>query len=199
MDIVLTIIRLLTAVASPLATLVFIALIVLQLRGAAGTTPTEDEACLRCGEKLPGGKGEFHFAESVGNARERAANQQYGAAKTPILGSESHYVCDGCARRYLRNEITQLFMMALPYPLFLYVLVPLFFPNGVFANFLIETLLVVLSISGLIAAFDLYRAVHNGQTPLDEARDRVAINVRRNSLGKKLSYYSRNGLKQLND
>jgi hypothetical protein len=41
--------------------------------------------------------------------------------------------------------------------------------------------------------------VHNGQTPLDEARDRVAINVRRNSLGKKLSYYSRNGLKQLND
>jgi hypothetical protein len=197
MDIILTIIRLLTAVVSPLATLAFIILIMAQLRGATGRPPAEDETCLRCGASLSGGEGQFHFAESVGNARERAATQQYGAAKNPILGSETHFVCDGCARRYLRNEIAQMIALALPYPLFLYVLLPLLFPGGIFASFLIETLLIVLSVSGLIAAYDLYRAVRNGQTPLDEARDRVAIGVRRDSLGKKLSYYSRNGLRQL--
>lgn len=198
MDIILTIIRSLTAIAAPLATLVFIILTLRQFRGAAGAPPAEDETCLRCGGSLPGGEGQFHFTESIGNARERAANRQYASGKMPILGSETHFICDGCARRFLRNEITQMLLLALPYPLYLYLLVPLFFPNGIFASFLIETLLVVLSVSGLIAAYDLYRAVRQSEAPYDEARDKVAISERRSFLGKKLSYYSRMGIRQVN-
>lgn len=198
MNIILTIIRGLTAIASPLATLVFIALILRQTQGAAGTPPADDQACLRCGGSQLGGEGQFHFTEGVGNARERAANPHYATEKTPILGSEAHFICDNCARRFLHNEITQILLLVLPYPIYLYILVPLVFPNGIFASFLIETLLVVLSISGLISALDLFRAIRQGEAPFDEARDKVAINERRGLLGKKLSYYSRNGIKQVN-
>jgi hypothetical protein len=198
MNIILTIIRGLMAIIAPLATLVFIVLILRQTRGATGAPPIEDESCLRCGSSQPGGEGQFHFTEGVGNARERAANPHYATEKTPILGSETHFICDDCARHFLRNEITQILILVLPYPIYLYILVPLFFPNGIFASFLVETLLVVLSISGLISAYDLYRATRQGESPLDEARDKVAINERRGLLGKKLGYYSRMGIRQIN-
>jgi hypothetical protein len=198
MNIILTIIRGLMAIISPLATLVFIALILRQTQGVAGAPPAEGESCLRCGGSQPGGEGQFQFTEGVGNARERAAKPKYGAEKTPILGSESHFICDDCARHFLRSEISQILLLVLPYPIYLYILVPLIFPNGIFASFLIETLLVVLSISGLISALDLFRAIRQGETPYDEARDKVAINERRGLLGKKLSYYSRMGIRQIN-
>ena len=198
MDIILAIIRGLTAIVAPLATVVLIVLTLRQIHGSTGAPPADDESCLRCGSNQPGAEGQFHFTEAVGNARERAANPQYGSEKTPILGSETHFICDKCARRFLRNEIVQMLLLVLPYPIYLYILVPLFFPNGVFASFLVETLLVVLSVSGLVSALDIYRAIRQSTTPFDEARDKVAIIVRRSFLGKKLSYYSRMGIKQVN-
>ncbi len=44
---------------------------------------------------------------------------------------------------------------------------------------------------------DLYRAIRQGSTALDEGRDRVAIGKRRRQLGKKFSYYTRSGMGQL--
>jgi hypothetical protein len=198
MDFILTIIRILTAIIAPAAALIFTALALIQLRLAAGNEPEEGQSCLRCDESRVGGEGQFHYAEAVGNARERAASKSLTPQDTPILGSESHFVCDKCARRFIRNEIIQIILLVLPYPLYLYVIIPVFAQDGVFANFLIETLLVVLSVAGVTAAFDLYRAVRNGASPLAEARDRVAITERKNMLGKKFSYYSRMGAKQLN-
>ncbi len=197
MGFILTIIRILTAIVAPVAAVVLVILTLLQLRHAAGSEPEEGESCLRCGQSRPGGEGQFHYTESVGNARERAAKKQFTPKDTPILGSEAHYVCDHCARRLIRNEIIQLILMVLPYPLYLYVIIPVFAKNGVFANFLIETLLVVLSVAGVTAAYDLYRAVRTGASALEEARDRVAIAERKNMLGKKFSYFSRMGAKQL--
>ena len=197
MDFILTIIRILTAIIAPAAAVVLVILTLFQLQQAAGDEPGDDQSCVRCGQSRPGGEGQFHYTESVGNARERAASKQFTPQDTPILGSETHYVCDTCAQRFIRYEIIQSILMVLPYPLYLYVIIPVFAKNGIFANFLIETLLVVLSVAGLTAAFDLYRAVRNGSSPLAEARDRVAIAERKSMLGKKFSYYSRMGAKQL--
>jgi hypothetical protein len=159
--------------------------------------PEEGQACLRCGQSGPGGEAQFHYTESVGTARERAASKQLNPAETPILGAETHYVCDQCAKRFAWNEIIQGVLLVLPYPLHLYVIIPLFAEGGIYANFLIETLLVVLSIAGAVTVFDLYRASLNGATPLADARDHVAINERKQALGKKFSYYTRIGASHL--
>lgn len=197
MELLLTILRFLLAASIPLAAIILTALTAARLRDAAGAPAAEGEACLHCGKALPGGKGQFHFTEPIGNARERAAKKQFSAEANPILGSETHFICDSCARRYLRNEMLQHLLFVLPYPVYLYALLPIFSPTGFFASFGIEILLIILSIAGLIAALDLYRAVRFASTPLDEARDRVAIGERRNYLGKSLSYYSRRGIKNL--
>ena len=197
MAILLTIFRSVTALAIPLAAIILTALTALQLRGASGALAGAGDACLRCGKNAPGGEGQFHYTEPIGNARERAAKQQFTAAANPILGSESHYVCDHCALRYLRGQMLQHVLLVLPYPIFLYAFIPLVAPNGFLTSFLVETLLAVLAISGLVAAFDLYRAIRQSGTLLDEARDRVAIGERQKQLGKKLSYYSRRGMGQL--
>lgn len=108
-----------------------------------------------------------------------------------ILGSESHFVCNHCAHHYIRNEILQHILMVIAYPIYLYLFIPIFGGNGVFADFLIQTLLVVLSVAGTTSALTQYFAVSQGEDPLSEARDHVAINERKNILGKKFSYYSR--------
>jgi len=191
MDFVLTTIRILTAIVAPVGAVVLVILTLLRLRQDEGETPEEGQVCLRCEKAHQGDEGQFQYTESVGNARERAAKKQLTPSDTPILGAEIHFICDHCARRYVRNEIIQLILMVLPYPIYLYIIIPVFAENGIFASFLIETLLVVLSVAGVTSAFDLFRAVHKGKVPLAEARDRVAINERKNVLGKKFSYYTR--------
>ncbi|MFW5713710.1 MAG: hypothetical protein ACOCYU_03485 [Brevefilum sp.] len=197
MNIIISIIRILTAIVAPVTAIVLCVLTLLKTRQDQGHQPDEGQACLRCGQERQGAEGQFHYTESIGNARERAARKQLAPQDTPILGSENHFICDHCAQRFVRNEIFQILLMLLPYPLYLYVITPLFAENGIFSNFLIETLLVVLSVAGATAAFDLYRAVGVGRAPLTEARDRVAINHRKKTLGKKFSYYTRMGTTQL--
>lgn len=193
MALIIDIIRILTAVAVPVLATVLSILTLLQVRKEQGSAPEAGQTCLRCSASHKGGMGEFHYSESIGNARERAAREQLKPQDTQILGSETHFICDRCAQRAIRNEIFQIFLMILPYPLYLYVILPAFAENGIFANFLIETLLVVLSVAGATSAYDLFRAVRVGSTPLTEARDRVAINQRKQALGKKFSYYTRMG------
>ncbi len=193
MDFVLTIIRIMTAILLPISAIAMTIFTLVKVFKSQGETPQAGQACLRCRKSNAGDEAEFHYAEAVGNARERAAAKQLTPSDTPILGSETHFVCDACAKRFVRNETMQILLMVLPYPLYLYVIIPLFAKNGVFANFLIETLLIVLSAAGTTAAFDMLRAVRKGKTPLSEARDRVAIQERRQQLGKKFSYYTRIG------
>lgn len=197
MDILIGIIRILTAVISPAAVVCLIVLTAFKVRGDKGEAPENEQKCLRCGESQPGAEGQFHYTENIGNARERSLRKQLTLSNTTILGSESHFICDRCARRYILNECLQLILMVLPYPLYVYLIIPMFAENGVFANFLIETLLIVLSVGGFTSAFDLFRAVRSGKTPLTEARDRVAIQKRRGALGKKFSYYTRAGITHL--
>lgn len=197
MTYLLTIIRILLAIAAPLAAIILLLLAYLKLRGMKGESPEEEETCLRCGKAEPGGYGHFHYAESIGSPRDRAAKKQLTLPSTPILGSETHFICDRCARKYIRNETIQIILLYLPYPLYLYVLIPLLTEDGVFSNFLIETVLVVLSIAAFISAYDLFHAVRTGETPLAEARDRVAIEKRRAILGKVFSYYTRIGISHL--
>ncbi|MDY6874449.1 MAG: hypothetical protein SVR81_10935, partial [Chloroflexota bacterium] len=197
MNLILTIIRGLIAIVAPAAALALTVLTILRLRKAAGIAPEKSQVCLRCGSTGPGDEGVFHYTESVGNPRERAAANQINPAETPILGSETHFVCDQCARRFAWNELVQGVLLVLPYPLYLYVIIPIFAKGGIYANFLIETLLVVLSIAGAMTVFDLNRASLKGPTPLADARDHVAINERKSALGKKFSYYTRFGASHL--
>jgi len=199
MDFVINLIRIITAIIVPIFAVVFTALTALKVGKAKGTLPEEGGHCLRCGEPKKGAEGQFYYTENLGNARERFAKRQLIPGNAPILGSETYFVCDKCAYRYIRNEILQMVLMVLSYPLYLYFIIPVFAENGVFANFLIETLLVVLSVGGFISAFDLYRAVRSGETPLAEARDRVAIHERKTALGKKFSYYTRMGFSHLKE
>ena len=199
MDYLLTIIRVLTAIVAPLAAITLLILALLKLHGVEGVSPQEGETCLRCGKAAPGDTAEFHYAESVGSPRDRAARRQLALAATPILGSETHFICDSCAKWFVRSETIQIIFLSLPYPLYLYVIIPLFAKDGVFANFLIETLLVVVSVAAFTSAYDLFQAVRTGITPLAEARDRVAIGQRRAFLGKKFSYYTRIGASRLQD
>jgi hypothetical protein len=184
-------------VVAPTLAVIFSILSLIKTRQGQGSPPEEGQACLRCGEARQGAPGKFHYTESIGNARERAAQKQLTPQDTPILGSETHFICDRCAQRFIRNEIFQILLMVLPYPLYLYVITPLLAEVANFSNFLIETVLMVLSVAGATAAFDLYRAARLGEAPLAEARDRVAINQRKKALGKKFSYYSRMGTTQL--
>ena len=199
MSYLLTIIRVVTAIIAPLAAITLLILAHLKLRGVAGEAPEENETCLRCGKAEPGDIAQFHYSESVGSPRDRAAKKQLTLAATPLLGSETHFICDSCAKWFIRSETIQIILLLLPYPLYLYVIIPLFAKDGVFANFLIETLLVVISVAAFTSAFDLFRAVRNGETPLAEARDRVAVGQRRAFLGKKFSYYTRIGASHLQD
>ena len=197
MTIVLNAIRILLTIISPLVVICLTILTMVRARRDEGQTPADAQKCLRCGISRLGGEGHFHYTENIGNARERSQNKQLSLANTPIIGSETHFVCDQCGRRYIRNENIQLILMALPYPLYNHIIIPLFADNRMFANFLIETLLIVLSLGALISAYDLFRAVRNGKTPLSEARDKVAIHQRKQALGKKFSFYTRMGMTHL--
>lgn len=191
MSLILNIFRGLTAIIAPLSAVILVALTLTTANTEEGDLPQREEKCIRCGQARKGAEGKFHYTESDGRSRPSAASKQLTPSETPIVGSETHFVCDHCARRNVRNEIIQLILMVIPYPLYLYVIIPYFVNNGIFASFLIETLLVVLSVAGVSAAFELYRAVQTGETPLAEARDRVVISQRKSNLGKKFSYYTR--------
>ncbi len=197
MKILVNLIRILTAVIAPLGALALAALTAVRVSKDKGNPPDEGQGCLRCERVAGGAEGRFYYTESIGNPRERSARVQMSPKDTPILGDEAHFICDHCANRYIRNEIFQLILMVLPYPFYLYVITPMFAESGIFADFLIETLLIVLSVSGFISALDLFRAVQSGDSPLAEARDRVAIHERKEALGKKFSYYTRKGISQL--
>jgi hypothetical protein len=199
MDLLLNILRGLTAILLPISALIMAALALVRIHQQTGRPPEGEETCARCSEAGSGGTAVFHYTEAVGNARERAARKKLVPTDTKLLGSETHFVCDRCAKAFARSEAFQILLMVLPYPIYLYVIIPLFAENGIFANFLIETLLIVLSVAGTTSAFDMLRAVQIGQTPLSEARDRVAIQERRKILGKKFSYYSRIGHRHLKE
>jgi hypothetical protein len=197
MDVLVKLIRILTAVISPLSVFLIAGLTACKASKDKGRLSEESQHCLRCGGSARGAEGHFYFTEKIGSGRERAFGKQLAPGDTPILGNETYFICDRCAFRFIRNEIFQLVLMILPYPLYLVVIVPMFAETSIFANFLIETLLVVLSVGGFVSILDLFRAVRYGESPLGEARDRVAIHERKNALGKKFSYYTRMGISQL--
>ena len=197
MTVFLTIIRILTAIIAPLVTIALATLITVLTNRDQGNPSQEAQKCLRCDQSRKGAEGKFHYTESIGSPRQRAAKMQLNLENTPILGAETHFVCNHCAHRYIRNEVIQQVLMALPYPLYLYVFIPFVTGNTLPGNFLVETLLLVMSVAGVTSAYDLYRAVRAGKSSLTEARDRVAIKERKSELGKKFSYYTRAGTTHL--
>lgn len=197
MNFMLPIFHTITAILIPIGTVALAILMTVKIqKSVGGKAPNDDTVCLRCQQPHQGDQGQFQYCKSSKAARRRDIRGSQAAENSPILGSESYFVCDRCARRFLYNEMLQQLVMVLAYPIYLYVIIPLFAENGIFANFLIETLLLVLSLAGGISAYELYRAVSVGKTPLTEARDRVAINRRRLVLGKKFSYTTQFGASQ---
>lgn len=197
MDNFITVTRFLTAIGAPLVALGMCILTLIRTNQERGGKPEEGQHCLQCGESRRGDLGKFTYSENKGNPRQIAIQSQLRPDSEKVIGSETHFICDRCTRRFLRNEMLQIVLMVLPYPLYLYVILPLLADAGIFANFLIETFLVILVLAGTTAAYDLFRSARDGETSLAEARDRVAINERKNELGKKYTYTTRMGKTRL--
>jgi len=186
-------IRFFFAILAPVTALILVIRTLLHVRGVEGKAPQDNQPCIRCGQNNPGDLGQFLYSKAPGKLRRRSLLIQKMHEDAPILESESHFVCDRCAHRHINLEILQIGVMLLPYPVYLYVILPLLASSGVKSNYLIEGLLVIFVLGGLIAAFDLFRAVRSGETPLAETRDRVAIKARMPVIGKQYNYFTRIG------
>lgn len=191
MTLLLTIIQILTAIIAPTATIVLAGLIIFHTTSNQDKSIPSEGICLRCGKSRKGAKGHFKYSANKDSSQKNQTSKNTEKEDNPILGTESHFVCNHCAHRYIRNEILQHILMVIAYPIYLYLFIPIFGRNGVFADFLIQTLLIVLSVAGTTSAVNQYFAVYKGEGPLSEARDHVAINERKDFLGKKFGYYSR--------
>ncbi len=193
MDFFFVIIRFITAILMPISAVVLSYLTYRHTQ--QGDESGDIQSCHRCGQSRVGAKGEFHYTENIGSPRQQLARGQAIVTEETILGSESHFVCDECAQRFLKLEILQQVLVVIPYPLYLYVIVPFFVTNGVFGNILIEMFLLIFSLAGAASAWNLFRAVRSGETPLAEVRDRVAIQERKKTLGKAYSYFTRTAMR----
>lgn len=196
MQIVLTLIRIIAAILVPLVALVLSILTFSIMKDESGREPEPGQQCLRCGVSRIGANGRFHFLQDDGNSHDNPNLNQRIPVRPKFVLTEKHFICDHCAQRYLRNEVLQGLFMVTLYPLY-YVILQAFENSGLRANFLIETLLIVLSLAGVTSIFELFRAARAEGTPLSEARDRVAIIKRKRELGKKFRYFTRSGKTQL--
>jgi hypothetical protein len=197
MNVLLTIIRALTAVLMPISAIAFSYLTLYRAKNEHSDVKPEVQPCLQCGQTRVGALGEFTYCEKVTSPRERVRKEQPYMPETAILGAESHFVCDVCARGYLRNEVLLHVLLAVAYPVYLFVVMPIFIKNLLFPYVLLEILLLLLSMAGGALAIDLFRSVGAGGTSLAEARDRVAIRGRKKQLGSGLSYFTRGGMRHL--
>ena len=188
-------IRFITSIIMPISAVVLSYLTLRFVKQGQGDLAAAGQACRRCDQSRVGAQGEFQYTENIGSPRQQLARGQSIITEESILGSEAHFICDHCAHRFLHFEIVQQVLVVIPYPLYLYVIVPLLLNNGAFANFFIEILLLVFSLAGTASAWNLYRAVRMGDTPLAEARDRVAIQERKKTLGKGYSYFTRTAMR----
>ena len=193
MDNFIIVTRILTAIGAPIAAKVLSALALLRAQRIQGRPPHSGVHCLQCKKSQSGDLGQFQYYETTGTPRQRTIQSRLTPKEEDILGSESHFICDTCARSYLLRQVLQVVLMVVPYPLYLYVIKPLLGDSLFFADFLIETLLVIFVLAGATAAYDLFRASSEGKTPLAEMRDRLAIKNRKDILGKKFSYLTRLG------
>ena len=195
MSVFFVIIRFITSIIMPISALVLSYRTLRIIKQGQGDLAAANQACHRCGQSREGEKGEFRYTENLGSPRQQMARGKSIITEESILGSESHFICNRCAHRFMYLEILQQVLVVIPYPLYLFVIVPLILNNGATTNFLIEIFLLVFSLAGTASAWNLYRAVLMGETPLAEARDRVAIQERKKTLGKGYSYFTRTAMR----
>lgn len=197
MNVLLTMFRALTAILMPIGAIAFSYLTLRRAKNEHSDVMTEVQPCLRCGQTREGSQGEFTYTEKIASPRERVKKELPYIPKTSILGAESHFVCDACAHRHLRVESLLYILLAIPYPVYLFVIQPIFVNDLLFTYVLLEIVLLLLSVAGGVLALDLFRSVGAGATSLAEARDRVAIRRRKKQLGTGLSYFTRSGMRFL--
>lgn len=186
--------RFITAVLMPISAVVLSYLTIRITQPGQGDLTAAGQTCRRCSQSRAGAVGEFHYTENIGSPRQQMVRGQSIITEESILGTEAHFICDQCARRFVNLEILQQVLVVIPYPLYLFMIVPLILGDGASPNFLIEIFLLVFSLAGTASAWNLYRATRKGETPLAEARDRVAIQERKQTLGKGFSYFTRSAM-----
>ena len=173
---------------------------ILTLRRASQNQPgttTADQACLQCRQVRPGAQAVIATTQSVESLRRKFKHKNALTSETKIFNTETHSICDVCTMRYIKQEIFLQMMIVLPYTLYAMLVNVFMDQNGLFPNILLEAFLLVLAIAGALAAWNLYRALGLSESPLDEIRDRVAIQIRKKSLGKGCGYFTRSGMRYL--
>ena len=112
MDILLTCIRAFAAIIIPIVTIILVVMTSNRAKQYQGFPPEEGVKCLRCEKLITGGYGSFHYTEKIEHPRPSLAVKHIMPPENPALGSESHFVCDDCARRYIRIENIQALVLA---------------------------------------------------------------------------------------
>jgi hypothetical protein len=197
MNVFLQIVRILIALLMPISAIAFSYLTLRRAKGVPTDVVLAVQPCLQCGQTREGAQGEFTYTEKIGSPRERVRKEKAYMPETAVLGAESHFVCDVCARRYLRSEALLHILLAILYPVYLFLIVPIFVNDLLFTHVLLEIVLLLLSVAGGALAADLYRVMGAGETLLAEARDRVAVRRRKKQLGTGVSYFTRSGMRYL--
>jgi len=197
MNALILLLRVIVAVLMPLAAVVFSCLALRMARQSPPGIHTADLTCLQCGRSRPGAPGTFTYTRGIDRLRRQMRKKQPPVLEPKIAETETHFICDPCTRRYLQQEILLQILIMLPYPIYALAIKAFSHQNGRAPNILLEAFLIVLAIAGVLAALNLYRASRLGETPLADIRDRVAIQVRKKSLGKDISYYTRTGIQNL--
>ncbi|MFU8826566.1 MAG: hypothetical protein ACNA70_03645 [Brevefilum sp.] len=159
-------------------------------------TRTSEPTCLKCGRSQPGSDACFAYTREAENLRQQIKSQT-PRAKPNQVETETYFVCDSCAQRYWRWELIRQNLIGLSYPVYRLVTSMFMGQNRLFTNYLLEGLVMLLTLAGTLAAWNLYRALRAGQTPQTELRDRVAIEARKTTLGKGFGYYTRAGMRNL--
>ena len=185
--------RFFLSILAPATALGLVVLSLIRVKSSEGRPPEQEQSCLRCGQRRPGDLGQFSYSVIIGKPRRNSAIRQMFQYDSPILDTESHFICDHCTRRHLTIDVLQITLMMLPYTIYRHVLLPILSSHGVSSNFLIEGFLMLFAIGGLTTAIDLSRAIKTGETPLAEIRDRIALKIRKPAIGTQYNYYTRLG------
>lgn len=155
------------------------------------------QACLTCGQVRAGALAIFAYTKTIESPRRELKKKQPASSTTTSLITETHPICDPCARRYLWHEVLLQMLIVLLYPLYAGVVFIVLKRDAPFSNILLEVFLMLLSFAGVLATLNLHRAISKSDPSSAEIRARAAIQFRRKSLGKDCSYYTSGGMHNL--
>lgn len=183
----LTLIRSVIAVILPLGALILSIICVVRMQKTS-QSPQRILKCANCRKERSGENGAFYYQAT--RSGKKTGTDAKKSPQVDIFKTDSRFICQTCAKRYILLELLQSVGLSLAYPLYLFVIVPLVAP-GAFIGFLGDLVTILLGLSAIFSIYKLLRAALDAEGILAFASDEVAIKVRRFDLGRHYDFYTR--------